>query len=77
MTPFEFSLLYNRHIEIEKRPSRKEMEVARLTAYMVVGSFTELKGVTEFYSFPWDEKPKEKTLEEIKKMVADIDATFR
>lgn len=52
------------------------MEVARLTAYMVISSLTEVKSVYDFARFDWDPKPKEKTLEEIKEMVADIDATF-
>ena len=52
------------------------MEIARLTAYMVVSSLTDVRSVHDFARFDWDDKPKERTLEDIKEMVAGIDATF-
>ncbi len=73
MTPREFSLLFDRHVEVQKSPSKRELEVARLTAYMVVSSFSEVKSVQDFCRFDWDTEEKERSGKDVREWAKSID----
>lgn len=59
-----------------KTPTTREHEIARLTAYMVVGSFTKVGSISNFYGFSWDGKNQGSSLntqEDIEAMIERVD----
>lgn len=77
LTPYMFSCLMRRLNE----PNGRDYEIARLTAYMVVGSFTKIGSIGSFYKFPWDSPgTKGKTLstqEEVESMIEGVEKRLK